>query len=223
MTEIDRKRLRELCAKATEGPWEWVNGKTDEAWRSGDLWASLRTVEQFPMQYTPGKIPKFIADVDTFHDNAEANAAFIAAARTAVPALLDALESAEGRIGELERQLAEAREANMDMLPKAALDIIVERKRQIEAEGWTPAHDAAHRNGELAGAAACYIMNNLDIGDTQLGRNTKRMCEDLWPWARSWWKPSSRRRDLIKAGALIVAEIERLDSILARAEVKGDE
>lgn len=32
-----------------------------------------------------------------------------------------------------------------------------------------------------------------------------------WPWNGRWWKPTNRRRDLIKAGALIVAEIERLD------------
>jgi hypothetical protein len=35
--------------------------------------------------------------------------------------------------------------------------------------------------------------------------------EDLWPWHDDWWKPKDRRRDLIRAAALIVAEIERLD------------
>jgi hypothetical protein len=29
--------------------------------------------------------------------------------------------------------------------------------------------------------------------------------------ADEWWKPTNRRRDLVKAGALILAEIERLD------------
>jgi len=33
-------------------------------------------------------------------------------------------------------------------------------------------------------------------------------------WAREWWKPKDRRRDLIRAAALIVAEIERLDHAL---------
>lgn len=34
-----------------------------------------------------------------------------------------------------------------------------------------------------------------------------------WPlsWAKSWLKPKDRRRDLIRAAALIIAEIERLD------------
>lgn len=34
---------------------------------------------------------------------------------------------------------------------------------------------------------------------------------EVWPWDESWWKPTNRRRDLVKAGALILAEIERLD------------
>ena len=34
----------------------------------------------------------------------------------------------------------------------------------------------------------------------------------MWPgWAWSWWKPKNRRHDLIRAAALIVAEIERID------------
>jgi hypothetical protein len=32
-----------------------------------------------------------------------------------------------------------------------------------------------------------------------------------WPWSQDWWKPTNPRRDLVKAGALIAAEIERLD------------
>ena len=36
-----------------------------------------------------------------------------------------------------------------------------------------------------------------------------------WPhtWDASWWKPKDRRRDLVRAGALIIAEIERLDRL----------
>jgi len=37
------------------------------------------------------------------------------------------------------------------------------------------------------------------------------LMENLWPWGKEWWKPSDRRRDLVKAGALIAAEIDRLD------------
>jgi hypothetical protein len=33
----------------------------------------------------------------------------------------------------------------------------------------------------------------------------------MWPWARQWWKPTGARRDLVKAAALLLAEIERID------------
>lgn len=32
-----------------------------------------------------------------------------------------------------------------------------------------------------------------------------------WPWDAKWWKPKNTRRDLVRAGALIVAELERMD------------
>jgi len=32
-----------------------------------------------------------------------------------------------------------------------------------------------------------------------------------WPWDPKWWKPKDRRRDLVRAAALIIAEIDRHD------------
>lgn len=95
----------------------------------------------------------------------------------------------------------------------AARDVLAERARQVTAEGWTSAHDDRHAPGELAGAAACYAMQAaLDsIGDRRLGDTIKATIGELWPWSATWWKPSTNRRDLVKAGALILAEIERLD------------
>lgn len=99
-------------------------------------------------------------------------------------------------------------------MSKAIDDIIAERERQITQEGWTAEHDDGHDNGELADAAACYAI-------TSRPRNPGAMMDifmGLWPWDAQWWKPSpgNRRRDLVKAGALIVAEIERLDRLDAR-------
>lgn len=92
-------------------------------------------------------------------------------------------------------------------------EIAAERRRQIEAEGWTPEHDDAYHKGELAGAAACYAMHGLEyrISIVNLAQQVSNLTRDLWPWARSWWKPKDRRRDLIRSAALLVAEIERLD------------
>ena len=105
-----------------------------------------------------------------------------------------ALEAAEKRIAELE-----ARAFN-----PAILDVIAERQRQQSVEGWMPEHDDEHCNGELAMAAVCYINETGTVN-----RNGGKPWG--WPWDASWWKPNARRRNLVKAGALILAEIERID------------
>ena len=79
--------------------------------------------------------------------------------------------------------------------------IAAERKRQIGVEGWTAEHDSRHLIGELARAAACYALH----------ASGERRVFAFWPWGNEWWKPSKNQiRDLEKAGALIAAEIDRL-------------
>jgi hypothetical protein len=88
-------------------------------------------------------------------------------------------------------------------------DVIAERRRQIEQEGWTPAHDdGEHKAGELATAGYHYAANAAACLGVQPG---SLHIWDNWPWHPSWWKPTTPRRDLVKAGALILAEIDRLD------------
>jgi len=89
-------------------------------------------------------------------------------------------------------------------------DIATERRRQITAEGWSPQHDDAHTTGELALAAGCYAIGS------QLDGERDRVFTRYWPWHKLWWKPGNARRMLVKAGALIVAEIERLDRAAAK-------
>ncbi len=89
--------------------------------------------------------------------------------------------------------------------------IAAERQRQIEQEGWTEEHDCQHENGELAKAAALYAIPDDDrYIDTHEG--SSYILETLWPWHPDWWKPTpdNRIRELQKAGALIAAEIDRL-------------
>lgn len=101
-------------------------------------------------------------------------------------------------------------------------EISHERARQIKKEGWTLKHDDAHDRGEMARAACSYAY---EAGRTEHQRMVDARIraagpirEDngpfppaTWPWSRARWKPTTPRRDLIKAAALIVAEIERLD------------
>ncbi|MCA7945595.1 hypothetical protein [Burkholderia vietnamiensis] len=91
----------------------------------------------------------------------------------------------------------------------AARDVLAERARQVGQEGWTPEHDEKYRDHELSCAAGCYAMHTLayPAGDPP----------PAWPWSADWWKPTTHRRNLVKAGALILAEIEKLD----RAESKA--
>lgn len=91
----------------------------------------------------------------------------------------------------------------------ALADVAAERRRQIDIEGWTQGHDDAHSDGELARAASCYAYHgSWSASDRQKMAN--RFPQN-WPWDRRWWKPKDARRDLVKAAALIIAEIERLD------------
>ncbi|MFG9443479.1 hypothetical protein ACEP3I_22155 [Pseudomonas aeruginosa] len=93
-------------------------------------------------------------------------------------------------------------------VPQAWLDVQAERRRQITAEGWTPEHDDEHDNGEMARAAACYAL----AGSSAPSDGTAALLVSLaWPWDEQWWKPSTARRDMVKACALALAEIERLD------------
>ena len=92
----------------------------------------------------------------------------------------------------------------------ALMDVMRERTRQINEEGWTPAHDDTHSFGELARAASCYAWIASQSNSL---REVFTSPPPIWPaeWSAEWWKPTDRRRDLVKAAALILAEIERLD------------
>src|SRR5580693_728278 len=87
-------------------------------------------------------------------------------------------------------------------LSDAARDVLAERERQVSAEGWTPEHDDEHNDCEMVLAAIVYAESASGYQVTRSG---------TWPWHFAWFKPTTPRRDLVKAAALIVAEIERLD------------
>lgn len=78
----------------------------------------------------------------------------------------------------------------------------------------------------VAHAAACYALSGTPSDEAVFIHGRWKDPRDLfwpWTWDRSWWKPTNRRRDLVKAGALILAEIERLDRAAPEAEGGSDE
>lgn len=112
--------------------------------------------------------------------------------------------------------------------------IAAERKRQVEEEGWTAEHDADHTDYSLAMAACCYAMpvRLYEKYEHAAGVNY------VDPWPNSWddgydkrFEYGERRENrgnvppdpgtytteeyldlLTKAGALLAAEIDRIQA-----------
>ena len=88
-------------------------------------------------------------------------------------------------------------------------ELAAERARQIN-KGWTPDHDDTHVRGELVLAASSFALR------------AERNCGWIgagglfWPWREEFPYEDDRRTRLMKAAALLIAEIERLDRAVAR-------
>lgn len=99
-------------------------------------------------------------------------------------------------------------------------EIEAERIRQIDMERFTVAHDDAHDARELARAAGAYVQHYFErqwlipgAVTPEAGLRVYRgdSAPDCWPWDEECWKPKNPRRDLIRAIALLVAEVELMD------------
>ncbi|MGS3470702.1 ead/Ea22-like family protein [Klebsiella quasipneumoniae] len=227
ITEL-AQRMKAAAEKATPGEWWADDVKNEGCYGSGD-----DCVEGFTSYAIYGSDGQTLFDSlnsdaaciceeydgeghVAWDETAQRNAEFIALANPAnVLALLEALEKAktkaiaQGRtacelfdeVTALRQRIAELESRTVNA---AAAAVLAERKRQVAAEGWTPGHDDEYEHGELADAAGCYALSS-ELFDCA-GEPPRP-----WPWPDEWWKPTNRRRDLVKAGALILAEIERLD------------
>lgn len=81
--------------------------------------------------------------------------------------------------------------------------IQAERRRQIQAEGFTSLHDDQHQPGELTRAGSAYLFQALhQVYDESAP-------PPYWPWEKKWWKPKEPLSNLVRAGALFLAEKER--------------
>lgn len=202
ITEL-AQRMKAAAEKATPGPW-YVHDKPCEDGNYG-----IDTSDK-----------EFLAEAVVWWGFArqsiwrEEDAKYIALANPAnILALVEALEKAQGMEAYWKTQCRgitdhceelQARIAGLESrtVTAAAADVLAERQRQVTAEGWTTERDDGYQNSELADAAACYAIHAHNQGFSTPAH---------WPWSQDWWKQTSPRRDLVKAGALILAEIERLD------------
>jgi hypothetical protein len=78
--------------------------------------------------------------------------------------------------------------------------IEMEREHQIE-RGFDTKNDAVYTSNELIDAAEAHMSHGVQDDD---------YCLATWPWDYQFFKPTSRLENLVKAGALIAAEIDRL-------------
>ena len=120
---------------------------------------------------------------------------------------------------------------------KTGIELIAEeRQRQIDVEGYSKEHDLQHDEGEFLDAAAAYMTPNIkrpciDVTHELNNQPSYAVTYDLplfdgtihkmralpprtWPWGEQHWKPTplDRVRELVKAGALIAAAIDRLQA-----------
>jgi hypothetical protein len=90
-------------------------------------------------------------------------------------------------------------------------DVSTERLRQIEEEGYGSSNDDSYPGGELAAAGASYGMHAAwNLAPTNVGKDPLGI-PLWWPFDVVHWKPSDPRKNLVKAAALIIAEIDKID------------
>lgn len=102
--------------------------------------------------------------------------------------------------------------------------IALERARQVEKEGYDQRHDDGHSYRDLVAAAICYAEHAYQRGwlierpETFGPRDPEEAAAEYvgepvpseWPWNDEYWKPKDPRRDLVRAGALIAAALDRM-------------
>lgn len=136
------------------------------------------------------------------------------------------LESALQR-ATLTAQLAAVRPSGRNRMT-TAIDLITEERMRQIAKGYDAKHDDAHDLEQIARAAACYA-GGLELFVDSDDRAEELGLTEIWPWegvVDDALEGKDRISQLVIAGALIVAEIERLQRLTPPAQpadVNADE
>ena len=122
-------------------------------------------------------------------------------------------------------------------------EIAAERARQVNVEGWSPSHDAAHHSDESLALVAALYASPIDLYDIRSDRFSMRAV-DPWPWKSTRYGAGrgddfvdlsyqvndgdkrakhDRRKRLVIAAAFIVAELGRLDSAAKVSQQQGSD
>lgn len=106
---------------------------------------------------------------------------------------------------------------NPEDASKAIIDVMNERDRQWDEEGFTPGGDDKYQDGELERAGAAFALFAC-----RFSTKGAWFINDIWPFSSTWWKPKSHRQNLVRAAALLVAAIEKIDRAEKRAQQQGE-
>lgn len=129
--------------------------------------------------------------------------------------------AADGPVGDEEKNVWEVVEAKARVLSEyldRSMEFTgpgdgaraIELERAEQRTQWSVEHDDTHNLGELLDAALCY----LDTARVEPILDKEDDLPNLWPWEREAWHPKyDLSRNLVKAGALIAAEIDRRDRL----------
>ncbi|MEK2608470.1 hypothetical protein WLF18_05055 [Pseudomonas shirazensis] len=196
---VDILKLKALATKAKRDQYDYV------------------ALNDYGMAVPPATVLELIAEIERRRQvNAEGckpdSSILLSSASDSNVAPFPSLDKEEGCKPDLNTQSAKLGGTPI-ATQLAARDVLAERARQIEAESYTPERDDQYTSGQLADAASTYAWWarswNLPYAECT-------HAPTMWPWAPETWKPQPQRQMLIKAGALILAEIERLDRQKAR-------
>ncbi|HEK1311169.1 TPA: hypothetical protein SMQ86_006280 [Pseudomonas aeruginosa] len=143
------------------------------------------------------------AQADKIYQRVDKAAAEYEAGRSALGYMEDIAEAALCLRNRLDDLLAAA---PGNSVPQAWLDVQAERRRQVEVEGYHGFRDNHYISYELSKAARAYI----EVSWHALSGGLPCKKPESWPWMAGF-KWSDGRTMLVKAAALTLAEIERLD------------
>ncbi|MEA9759742.1 hypothetical protein VDF70_11835 [Xanthomonas campestris pv. raphani] len=245
--ELYWQEMRAWNPEAPEGDWRLAwKGDTEDgpyAWFVRPM--ALRPVlEALAARQPVGVEPEYITDIHDVEQGLIRNPKYTAPAAVPVDALREPLLRLISAGEYLQNRILSTNGANCVDQFEAAIDaaksalathpqpaatvksdgvaaIAQERTRQVVTEGMTAQGDAGYRRGQLAYAALAYLqlsaMELRDGGRAHIATASPPAC---WPWAASWWKPRDVRRDLVRAGALIAAQLDAIDQ-QAKPEVRN--
>jgi hypothetical protein len=157
------------------------------------------------VQKAMGKLANYIDDKDHIQTSSQEVRKYLAdmvisilrMGNTYPSGLVDIETAVKSRIGE--KFLADLKDSGIGL-------VLLERNRQQSEEGFDSQHDDEHEDGELAAASRTYISLKRLKGQDSV---SSRSLVD-WPWEPEWFKPEGPLRNMVKAAALNLAEVDRL-------------